>query len=61
MAIGCGLDGRNSIPAQWKLFSLHHSVLTVSGFHPAFYSVCTKDSFSGGKAAEASNLRLTYI
>jgi hypothetical protein len=56
IALGYGLDDRGSrvrFPAGTGNFSLHHRVQTGSGAHPASYSMGTKDSFPGGKAAGA--------
>jgi hypothetical protein len=39
------------VPAESGNFSLHHSVHTGSGAHPASYPVSTRGSFPGGKAA----------
>jgi hypothetical protein len=41
------------VPAEVGHFSLHHSVQTGSGAHPASYTMGTSGSFSGGKAAGA--------
>jgi hypothetical protein len=40
-AIATGLNGRGSIPGRDKIFSLLHSVQTVSGDHPASYPMGT--------------------
>jgi hypothetical protein len=56
IALGCGLDDRGSrvrFPAGDGNFSLHHRVQNGSGTHPASYSMGTRDSFPGGKAAVA--------
>jgi hypothetical protein len=55
-ALGHGLDNRGSgvrFPAGAGNFSLHHRVQNGSGAHPASYPMGTRDSFLGGKAAEA--------
>jgi hypothetical protein len=49
--MGYRLDGRGSIKGGAGDFSLHHSVQTVSGAHPA-YRMSTRGSLPGGKAAE---------
>jgi hypothetical protein len=54
IALGYGLDGRSSrvrFPAGAGNFSLHHRVQNGSGAHPASYSMGTRVSFPGGKAA----------
>jgi hypothetical protein len=56
IAIGYGLNGRGSgipFPAGAGNFSLHHSVQTGSGAHPASYLMCTGGCFPGSKAAGA--------
>jgi hypothetical protein len=56
IALGCGLDDRGSrvrFPAGAGNFYLHHRVQNGSGAHAAFYPMGTRDSFPGGKAAEA--------
>jgi hypothetical protein len=56
IALGYGLDNRGSrvrFPAGTGNFSLHHRVQNGSGAHPASYSVGTRGSFPGGKAAGA--------
>jgi hypothetical protein len=55
-ALGYGLDDRGSrvrSPAGAGNFSLHHRVQNGSGAHQASYSVDTRDSFPGSKAAGA--------
>jgi hypothetical protein len=42
-------------------FSVHHHVQNGSGAHPASYSVDTRGSFPGGKAAGAWSWPLTFI
>jgi hypothetical protein len=42
---------RGSSPYRGWEFSLHHGVPTGSGVHPASYSMGTRGSFPGGKAA----------
>jgi hypothetical protein len=54
IALGYGLDDRGSrvrFPAGAGNFSLHHRIQNGSGAHPASYTVGTRDSFAGGKAA----------
>jgi len=41
------------VPLGAGNFSLHHSVCTGSGAHPASYPMGTRGSFSGGKVAGA--------
>jgi hypothetical protein len=56
IALGYGLDDRGSrvrFPAVAGNFSLHHRVQNDSGAHPASYPMCTRDSFSWGKAVGA--------
>jgi hypothetical protein len=55
IALGYELGDRGSrvrFPAGAGNFSLHHRVQNVSGAHPASYTMGTRDSFPGGKAAE---------
>jgi hypothetical protein len=55
-ALGYGLDDRCSrvrFPAEAGNFSLHHRVQNSSGAHPASYTMDTRGSFLGGKAAGA--------
>jgi hypothetical protein len=55
-ALGYGLDDRGSrvrFPAGAGYLSLHHRVQNGSGVHPASYSMGTRGSFPGGKAAGA--------
>jgi hypothetical protein len=52
--INYGVDDRSSrvrFPAGAGNFSLHHRVQNGSGAHPASYSMCTRGSLPGGKAA----------
>jgi hypothetical protein len=42
-------------------FCLHHRFQTDSGAHPASYSMSTRASFPGGKAAGAWSWQLTSI
>jgi hypothetical protein len=54
IALGYGLDDRVSrvrFLAGAGNFSLHHRVQNGSGAHPASYSMSTRGSFPGGKAA----------
>jgi hypothetical protein len=56
IALGYGVDDRGSrvrFPTGAGNFSLHHRVQKGSGAHPASYSMDTRGSFSGGKAAGA--------
>jgi hypothetical protein len=56
ISLGYGLDDRGSrvpFPAGAGNFSLHHRVHNGSGAHPVSYSVGTRGSFPGGKAAGA--------
>jgi hypothetical protein len=56
IVLGYGLDDRGSrvrLPAGAGNFSLHHRVQNGSGAHPASYSMGTRGSFPGGKAAGA--------
>jgi hypothetical protein len=64
IALGYGLDDRGSrvrFPAEAGNFSLHHCVQNCSRAHPASYSICTRVSFPGGKAARAWCWPLTSI
>jgi hypothetical protein len=54
IVLGYGLDDLGSsvrFPAGAGNFSLHHRVQKGSGAHPASYSMGTRGSFSGSKAA----------
>jgi hypothetical protein len=54
IVLGYGLNDRGSrvrFPAGAGNFSLHHRVQNGSGDHPASYSMGTRGSFPGGKAA----------
>jgi len=53
--LGYGLDDMGSIPERDGdgILSLHHSIHTDSGGHPASYPVGTGGSFTKGKAARA--------
>jgi hypothetical protein len=54
IALGYGLDDRDSrvrFPAGAGNFYLHHRVQNGSGAHLASYSMGTRRSFPGGKAA----------
>jgi hypothetical protein len=56
IALGYRLDDRDSrfrFPAVAGNFSIHHRIQNGSGAHPASYPMCTRGSFSGGKAAGA--------
>jgi hypothetical protein len=56
IALGYGLDDRGSrvrFPAGDGNFSLHHRVQNGSGAHPASYTMGTRGSYLGGKAAVA--------
>jgi hypothetical protein len=56
IALSFGLDdwgSRVRFPVGAGNFSLHHSVQTGSGAHPASYPVGARGSFPGGKAAGA--------
>jgi len=47
--------------ASWAgNFSLHHRVQTGSGVHPVSYTMTTRASFSGVKAAGAWSWPLTF-
>jgi len=48
-------------PAGAGIFSFLHRVQSGSGAHPASYSMCTRGSFTGGKAAGAWSWPLTSI
>jgi hypothetical protein len=39
------------VPAGAGIFFLHHRIQTGSGAHPSSYSLGTRGSFLGGKAA----------
>jgi hypothetical protein len=47
------LDAEGSVPAGVRDFALRHTVPIGSGGHKATYSMGSKGSFPGGKAAEA--------
>jgi hypothetical protein len=56
IALGYGLDDRGSrvrFPAVAGNFSLHHCVHNGSGAHPASFTIGTRGSFPGSKAAGA--------
>jgi hypothetical protein len=56
IALGYRLDDRGSgvqFPVGAGNFSLHHCVQNGSGAHPASYTMGTRGSFPGGKAAGA--------
>jgi hypothetical protein len=56
IALGYGLDDRGSrvrFPAGAGNFSFHHRVHNGSGVHPASYTLGTRGSLPGGKAAGA--------
>jgi hypothetical protein len=56
IALGYRLDDRGSrvqFLAGAGNFSLHHRVQNGSGSHPASYTMGTRGSFPGGKAAGA--------
>jgi hypothetical protein len=56
IALGYGLDDRGSrfrFPAGAGNFSVHHRVQNGSGAHLASYTIGTKGSLPGGKAAGA--------
>jgi hypothetical protein len=56
IALGYGLDDRGSkvqFPARAGNFSLHRRDKNGSGAHPASYSMGTRGSFPGDKAAGA--------
>jgi hypothetical protein len=59
VATGYSLNGKESIPRG--RFSLHYSVLTGYGAHPAFYPMGTKGNLLGDKAAETWSWPLTSI
>jgi hypothetical protein len=64
IALGYGLDDRGSrvrFPVGAGNFYLHHRVQNGSAAHPASYPMCTRGSFSGGKAAGARSWPLTSI
>jgi hypothetical protein len=55
-ALGYGQDNRGSrvrFPAGAGNFSLHHRIQNGSGAHPASYTMDTRGSFPGSKAAGA--------
>jgi hypothetical protein len=61
---GLGQDDRRSrvrFPAGVGNFSLHHRVQNGSGAHPASYTMGSRGSFPGNKAAGASSWPLTSI
>jgi hypothetical protein len=63
-ALGYGLDDRGSrvrFPAGAGNFSPHHRVQNGFGAHPASYSMGTRSSFPGCKAAGAWSWPLTSI
>jgi hypothetical protein len=49
------------VPVGARNFSVHHRVQNGSGTHPASYTIWTRGSFPGGKAARAWNWPLTSI
>jgi hypothetical protein len=56
IALHYGLEDRGSrvrFPAGAGSFSLNHRVQNSSGAHPASYTMGTRGSFPGGKAAGA--------
>jgi hypothetical protein len=56
IALGYGMNDRGSrvqFPAGAGNFSLHHRVQNGSGAHPASYTMGTRVSYRGGKAAGA--------
>jgi hypothetical protein len=56
IALDYGLDVRGSsvrFSVEAGNFSLHHRVHNGSGAHPASYTMGTRGSFPGGKAAGA--------
>jgi hypothetical protein len=53
VGIATGWMARVRLPTGPKDFSLFHSVQTISGAHPASYTMGTGGSFTGGKVAEA--------
>jgi hypothetical protein len=56
IALGYMLDDRGSrvrLPAGAANSSLRYPVQTGSGAHPGSYPMGTRDSFPGGKVAEA--------
>jgi hypothetical protein len=55
IATGYGLDGRGSTPDR---ISLHHTVQTGSGAHPASYSMDALVSILDGKAVGGAKLTL---
>jgi hypothetical protein len=64
IVLGYGMDDRGSrvrFPAGAGNFSLHHRVQNGSGAHQASYTMGTKSSFPGGKAAGAWSWPLTSI
>jgi hypothetical protein len=64
IVLGYGLDDQSSrvwFPAGAGNFSLRHRVQNGSGAHPASYTMCTRGSFPGGKAAWAWSWSLTSI
>jgi hypothetical protein len=64
IALGYGLDDRGSwvrFPAGAGNFSLHHRIQNGSGAHPASYTMGTRGSFPGGKAAGERSWPLTSI
>jgi hypothetical protein len=53
IALGYGMDDRGSrvqLPVGAGNFSLHHSVQSGSGAHPASYPMGTRGSFPGREA-----------
>jgi hypothetical protein len=55
------LDRLSLIPGRERDFSLHHSVDTGSGAHPASYTMGTKGFFPRGKEARDWSSPLTTI
>jgi hypothetical protein len=47
--MGYGMDGRSSIPGKAQEISLHYSVPTGYGAHPASYMIIARDYFTGAK------------
>jgi hypothetical protein len=64
IALSYGLDDRGSrvrFLAGAGNFSLHHRVQNGSGVHPASYTMGTRGSFPGGKAAGVWSWPFTSI
>jgi hypothetical protein len=64
VALGCGLDDRDStfrFLAGAENFSLRHRVQNGSGAHPTHYPMGIKGSFPGCKAADAWSWLLISI